>query len=101
MSFAPTSGKDRILIKHDDADADTSFDIDALPDSAAICRRLDEDREGLTPEGFTIKTMPARLKKVRRLREDFRNHRKCIESVLERLRAEIRGEEHHALLTAR
>jgi len=48
-----------------------------------------ELRKGLTPERFTIKTMPARLKKVGNLWEDFWDHRQQIEPALERLRAEI------------
>jgi len=48
-----------------------------------------ELRKGLTPERFTIKTMPARLKKVGNLWEDFWDQRQQIEPALERLRAEI------------
>ena len=48
-----------------------------------------ELRKGLTPEKFTIKTLPARLKKVGNLWVDFWDHRQRIEPALERLQTEI------------
>jgi bifunctional non-homologous end joining protein LigD len=47
---ADSKGNEWLLIKHDDAHADESFDADALPDSAVTGRTLDEVRQGLPPD---------------------------------------------------
>ena len=47
---ADSKGNEWLLIKHDDAHADESFDVDALPDSAVTGRTLDEVRQGLPPD---------------------------------------------------
>jgi bifunctional non-homologous end joining protein LigD len=50
---------------------------------------LEELRRGLTPERFTIKTMPARLKRTGDLWAEFWNHRQAIEPALMRLREQM------------
>ena len=50
---------------------------------------LEELKRGLTPERFTIKTMPARLKKTGDLWAEFWNQRQAIEPALMRLRDEM------------
>jgi len=49
-----------------------------------------ELRRGLTPGRFTIKTMPARLRKAGDLWADFWKSRQRLEPALERLRTEVR-----------
>jgi len=56
--------------------------------SAPILAR--ELRKGLTPERFTIKTMPARLKKVGDLWAKFFESRQTLDGALEKLREEMR-----------
>ena len=56
--------------------------------SAPILAR--ELRKGLTPERFTIKTMPARLKKVGNLWAEFFESRQTLDGALEKLREEMR-----------
>ncbi len=56
--------------------------------SAPILAR--ELRKGLTPERFTIKTMPARLKKVGDLWAKFFESRQRLDGALEKLREEMR-----------
>ncbi len=51
---------------------------------------LKELKRGLTPERFTIKTMPARLEKTGDLWADFWEQRQTIETALERLSTKIR-----------
>ena len=50
---------------------------------------LKELKKGLTPERFTIKTMPARLEKMGDLWADFWAQRQTIEAALERLSMKI------------
>ncbi len=52
--------------------------------------QLQELKRGLTPERFTIKTMPARLEKTGDLWADFWEQRQTIEAALERLSKKIR-----------
>ena len=50
---------------------------------------LEELRRGLTPERFTIKTMPTRLKKTGDLWAEFWSQRQAIEPALMRLREQM------------